>query len=398
MSGTRAGARSFATPRAAAPGPDGRSVNVLHIQKVAGLAGSEKHLLTLLPRLGEHGVRPEMLVLADSDDRPEPFVERMQAGGVPTRVIPMHGDADPLLAFRVRAEVRRGRYHLVHTHLLHADLYGRLGARLAGVRVVSSYHCDDPLHLIPGVRQMDAVSARACSRIICISGAVRDFVHREIGVPERLLTVVRYGMDPEPAGPGRDALRAELGIAPGDPVVGIVGRLHDQKGHVYLFQAFRRVLAAHPRALLVVAGDGPEREALDRLAGELGIAERTRFLGFRADAPALMHAFDVVAVPSLYEGFGLVLLEAMAAARPLVASSVSAIPEIVVEGETGLLAPPRDPHALAAALTALLDDPARAARMGAAGRARLLTEFTVERMVEATARVYRSVADPLRAN
>lgn len=366
-------------------------MNVLHIQKVAGLAGSEKHLLTLLPGLAGRGIRPEMLVLADGEDRPEPFVEAMRAAGVPTRVVSMRGDADPLLPFRVRSEVRRGRYDLVHTHLLHADLYGRVGARMAGVPVVSSYHCDDPFHLIRGVRQMDALSARACSRIICISGAVKDFVHREIGVPGRLLTIVRYGMEPGPAGPGREAMRAELGIAPNEPVIGIVGRLNEQKGHVYLFEAFRRVLASHPRALLLVAGDGPLREELERLAGELGITERTRFLGFRSDAPFLVHAFDVAAVPSLYEGFGLVLLEAMAAGRPLVASEVSAIPEIVLDGETGLLAPPRDAEALAAALDALLSDPERAARMGAAGRARLLSEFTVGRMVDATADVYRSV-------
>src|SRR5262245_34870872 len=140
--------RRWDTPKMSLKDP----LKVLHIQKVAGIAGSENHLLTLLPRLREYGYAPTMLVLADRNDRPGPFVECMRATGVPIKVRPIMGDLDLLLLPRLVRFMRQGGYDLVHTHLLHADLYGRLAARMAGVSLVSTYHCDDPLHLIPGVR------------------------------------------------------------------------------------------------------------------------------------------------------------------------------------------------------------------------------------------------------
>lgn len=371
-------------------------MRVLHVQKVAGMAGSENHLLTLLPRLAQRGIQPTMLVLADGRDRPEPFIEAMRARGVAAERFRMRGDADPLLLARLARYIARERFPLVHTHLLHGDLYGRVAARMAGARVVTSYHCDDPFHLIPGVRQMDRITALACDRVICISHAVRDFVANRIGVPERLLTVVHYGMEAGGNGGPPAAVRASLGLPADTPLVGIVGRLTEQKGHADLLEAFGRVAAAHPRVRLVVAGDGELRGALEERARVLGIADRTHFLGFRADAPALMKEFDVVAVPSLFEGFGLVLLEAMLAGRPVVATAVSAIPEIVVDGETGLLVPPRDPAALAGALLRLIEDPAAARRLGERGRARLEACFTVEKMVSGVAAVYRQVAPPPR--
>jgi glycosyltransferase involved in cell wall biosynthesis len=366
-------------------------MKVLHVQKVAKVAGSENHLLTLLPELAAHGVEPAMLVLEDGDCRPEEFIGRMRDAGVRTERLPIRHDADPGLVPRLARFIRRGGYDAVHTHLLHADLYGRVAGRLAGVKVLSSYHCDDPHHLIPGVRQMDAVTARACHRIICISAAVRDFVRDRIGVPGRLLTVVHYGLEPGDHAPPAVTLRAELGIPADAPVVGMVGRLTEQKGHVYLLDAFARLRARHPDAWLVLVGNGELRAPLERQAAELGIAERVRFTGYRTDGAALMRQMDVVTAPSIFEGFGLVLLEGMAAGRPIVASRVSAIPEIVADGETGTLVPPRDPAALANAIGALLADPARADALGAAGRARLAERFTVEKMVRETAGVYRSV-------
>ena len=369
-------------------------MKILHIQKVAKVAGSENHLLTLLPPLRAHGVVPHMLVLEDGDCRPDEFVERMEGAGVRTARLPIRHDVDPGLVPRLARFIRRGGYDAVHTHLLHADLYGRLAGRLTGVKVLSSYHCDDPEHLIPGVRQMDAVTARACHRIICISAAVRDYVRDRIGVPARLLTVVHYGLEPGDGAPPAVPLRAQLGIPADAPVVGMVGRLTEQKGHVYLLDAFARLRARHPGAWLVLVGDGELRAPLEKQAAELGIADRVRFTGYRADGAALMREMDVVVAPSIWEGFGLVLLEGMAAARPIVASRVSAIPEIVLDGETGTLVPPRDPAALADAIGALLADPARAASYGAAGRARLAACFTVEKMVRETAGVYRSLTAP----
>jgi len=170
-----------------------------------------------------------------------------------------------------------------------------------------------------------------------------------------------------------------------------VGRLTEQKGHTYLLDAFAQVMRVLPAARLLVIGDGELRPTLERRATRLGLHGSVIFTGRREDVPRLMMALDVLALPSLWEGFGLVLLEAMAAGKPIVASRVSAIPEIVADGETGLLVPPRDVKALAQALLALLHDPQRATEMGRRGRLRLEQEFTVERMVSQTEAAYEKV-------
>jgi glycosyltransferase involved in cell wall biosynthesis len=364
---------------------------ILHIQKVAGIAGSENHLLTLLPQLKDYGYETAMLVLADRHDRPSCFIERMQAAGVPTRVLRMAGDFDPLVVPRLVRLIRRGGYDLVHTHLLHADIYGRLAARIAGSKIVSTYHCDDPFHLIRGVKLADRITASMCSQIICISEAVFRFVKENLKISSTPLNVIHYGFKlPDPTEISTD-LRFNLGITKDCLIIGVVARLTGQKGHIYLFQALQILSEFRPPIHLVVVGDGELKDNLMTLATQLGIRTRVHFLGFRTDVASLIHAFDIFVLPSLYEGFGLVLLEAMAASKPIVATGVSAIPEIVLDGETGLLVPPRDAESLAQAIMKLVIDPNLASSLGHAGYKRLKEQFTVEKMVKDTVDVYRKI-------
>jgi glycosyltransferase involved in cell wall biosynthesis len=171
----------------------------------------------------------------------------------------------------------------------------------------------------------------------------------------------------------------------------VFGRLVQQTGVDVLLAAFPRVQARHPTARLLIVGDGPLRATLEAQAAALGLGEAVIFTGWRDDARALMPACDAVGVPSRWEGFGLVTLEAMGCTRPVIASRVSALPEIVQDGETGLLVPPDDPPALAEAITKLLDDPDRAAALGRAGYERLQQHFSVEAMAQATLDVYTAV-------
>src|SRR5205085_5387397 len=207
--------------------------------------------------------------------------------------------------------------------------------------------------------------------IIAISDHIARFtVSRGVRHPARVRRVY-HGIEP----PVTQALeregqriRSELGIAADDFVVGNVGRLSLQKGQRHLIAAMPMLLERVPRAHAVIAGRGDLEEYLRDLSLEFGVADRVHVLGPRRDVPALMHAIDVFVMPSIWEGFGLVLLEAMAAGRPIVASRVATIPEVVADGETGLLVPAGDPLALAEALAALADEPMLAARFGAAGR------------------------------
>jgi glycosyltransferase involved in cell wall biosynthesis len=205
---------------------------------------------------------------------------------------------------------------------------------------------------------------------------------------------VYYGIDPDAVRAGKGAravLAAELGIDPAGPLVGSVCRLIEVKGIDYALRAFWHIAEMIPDAHYIIAGDGPLRRELERAARGFGLEDRVHFLGWRDDAHGVIAALDVLLAPSLQEGFGLVLLEAMALRVPIIASRVSAIPEVVADGETGLLVEPRDSEGLASALSTLIGNPALAREMGEKGRARLEAQFTAARMIEETRAAYESM-------
>ena len=194
------------------------------------------------------------------------------------------------------------------------------------------------------------------------------------------------------SGTHRDAVRAELALGQDTPVVGVVGRLETQKGHVYLLEAWTEVIRARPDARLLVVGEGSLRGELARQARDAHIAESVIFTGFRSDVPRLLDTVDVLALPSLHEGMPLTVIEAAAAGRPVVATAVDGTPEVVRDGETGYLVPPADPAALAKALLAVLGDADAARRMGREAHRWARERFDIGAHVEATARVYREAA------
>lgn len=363
-----------------------------HVIKAKGIAGAEKHLLILLPALRSRGVDPCLLLLETPDNPQDALVEQMRAGGVDVRRIPIRGHADVGVIGRIGAALRETQPDIVHTHLIHADLYGGFAAKRLGLPVVVSAHNDSPQRRNPLVRPLMRRMWHAADRGIAISDAVARFIAAEEGAPAAKITTIHYGMTPQEVDlEARANLR--LGIAASEDalVVGMVSRLIAQKGVSYGLRAFARAADPFPNAQLVIIGDGELRADLEREAQALNLAHRAHFLGWQPDAARLMAGFDVFLMPSLWEGFGLTLLEAMAARLPVVASRVSAIPEIVIDGETGYLAPPRDVDSLVEHLSVLLSDSALRTKMGEAGFARLRDQFSVERMAARTVDVYKEV-------
>lgn len=368
---------------------------IIHLSKMTGVAGSERHLLTLLPGLRAHGLDVYLWILVEPGNPVQSFVDQASALDIPTRRLVIHRHLDPGLWRRLASAFRDARPDIVHTHLLHADLYGIPAARRARVPyVVSSQHNDDQFRRKLPMRWLHRWLWSQTDRGIAISEAIRQFVIRFGSAPPERLVTIHYGLDPStvPAPPdARAALRESLGL-PGDcPVVGSVCRLAGQKGLLYGLRGFARIAPRFPQAHYVIAGDGPLRPRLETEAHRLGLAERVHFLGWRDDARAIIAGLDVLLAPSLWEGFGLVFLEAMALCVPVIGACVSAIPEIVIDGETGWLVPPRDPDAIGAALHEAFTDPPAARMRGANGRRRLEERFSPEMMVERTLALYRSL-------
>ena len=349
-----------------------------------GVGGSERHLLTLLPALVDRGAEPVFVGLDDPTWDPEPFYHELC---VPCVRLRAPRDLDPRLLVSLRRTLRRLEPDVVHTHLVHADVYGAL---VAAAPVVSTKHNDDPFRTGP-FRYVERGLARRASRVIAITHALARFTVERVGVPAEKVEVIHYGMDEPPRAWGENPPAL---LPDGARVLLAVCRLAEQKGVDVAVRALAAVRLEHPQAVLVVLGDGPERAALERLATDLDVAEALFLPGRVGDVAAWLHRAELLVHPVRWEGFGLALLEAMLAGRPVVASAVSSAPEIVVDGETGLLVTLNDPSALAAAIARLLSDRVLAGRLGSAGLARARSEFTVERMARRTLAVYERALNP----
>jgi len=331
-----------------------------------------------------------MLVLAGPEDQPAPFVESMKTRGIDCEMISMRGDLDLFLVLRVLKFIRRHASQLVHTHLIHADLYGTLAARLAGIpTVVSTKHGYNPWRTHRLYAFLDRLAALLQDRIITISDALGRWLVEVEGLPQKKLSTVHYALD---VNHFRPSTAGNLPLEASQPVIGTVSRLIHQKGIHILLQAFAACARQHRTISLVVVGDGPERSNLEDLAEKLGLGHRVHFLGYRSDVDQIFPQMDIFALPTFGEGFGLVLLEAMACSKPVVATDVMSIPEIVQPGKTGFLVPAKDVSALAEALDTLIANPELRDRFGKVGFQRVKRDFTVERMVQKTAEVYQQAS------
>ena len=288
-----------------------------------------------------------------------------------------------------------GTYDVVHTHGSKAGVIGRLAARLRGLPAVVHTIHGFPVHdYMPRLERhlllgLERLAARCADRIVCVCHAnAAEALALDVARPEQLRVVVS-GVPSELVRSGRgDAVRAELGIPAGAPVVGTVTRLMEQKAPLDFVAAARRVTAAHPEVHVVMVGDGPLR---DRVAAAAAGIPRLHLLGYRTDVPDVLAMLDVVAFSSLWEGLGRALTEAVLAAKPVVATAVNGVPDLVVDGETGYLTTAGRPDELADRILNLLARPDRGAAMGLAGASRVAGRYDVQEMVAGLDQLYQEV-------
>lgn len=314
----------------------------------------------------------------------------------------MHG------LFMLARFLRRAGYTVVHTHTSKAGFVGRLAAKLAGVPVVLhtvhgfAFHEESSPFTIRLYAAMERLAAHAADCVVTVSEFHREWANRlGIGNVDKVVAIPN-GISAERVRPSRSraAMRAALDIDGHECVILSCGRLAPQKGLEYLLQAvplLRSRLTRPPKVLLV--GDGPARGGLETLAKNLGVLQEVRFLGFRSDIGDLLEAADLVVLPSLREGLSITLLEAMAARKPIVTTSIGSNLEVTQRGAAALLVPPKDARALAEAIVRLASTPTEADRLAEAAFARYTANYTEERMLNGYLDRYQQLLgrrEPLR--
>lgn len=315
---------------------------------------------------------------------------QLLAGSFEVAVVPNTRPLDLQWLSTVVRLVRERDIHLMHAHEFAMNTYSGLVSLATGVPVIATVHgknyYPDKLR-----RRLAYRFVARQATLVAVSEDIRQFLVKQVRVPASRVTTVpngidmaHYESDPE----ARQAERSRLGIADDEPLIGAVGNLYPVKGHRYLLEAVARVKSVAPRVRCVIAGRGELLGDLERQAVDLGIGSNVRFLGFYERIPALLQALDVFVHPSVSEGLPLAVLEAMASAKPLISTRVGGIPEVVADGENGLLASPGCSEDLARHLEALLTDPGLGQHLGEEGRETVRQRFSLGTMLEAYEKLY----------
>ena len=384
-------------------------LHVVHLIEALGPGGAERLLYTNLKNFDPERIRSTVITVYSNATH---WLEPITALGVPVVALNCTSVRDIPKGIRtLRRWLRTNQADVIHSHLWAANIIGRVAGRLTGTPVVSSVHNPDhePETWADGAevslnkrrlaKLLDRWTAHAGSdRLVAVSNYVKQSANRHLGISLDLIELVYNPIDTDLLQSAPTTSREELLRAcglPADSVILLnVARVSPQKGLLYALRALPKILAHYPSAHLVSVGattDPPWLEQLEREAQALGVTDHFHVLGGRRDVIDFLRACDVFIFPSLYEGLGIALIEAMAAGCACVASSAGPIPEVVSDGSDGILVPPGDSEAIAAAVCRLLDDESLRRRLGAAASKSALSRFQPQQSADALTRIYESV-------
>jgi glycosyltransferase involved in cell wall biosynthesis len=361
---------------------------IIHTESSMGWGGQELRILGEMQALRARGYDLGLIAQPGAE-----ILARAREAGFATHAVTMRGALDLWAAVRAARILRADGARLLVTHSSVDAWVGGWAARWLGLPIVRTRHLAIRIRQNPFARR---VYTWLADRIVTTGEDGRNILIEQAGVLPDRITVIPTGVDTERFHPERvDAhrVRQELGIQAGVSVIGVVAVLRTRKGHLTLLEALARSPLREPGVHLLVAGAGPIGQAVEERARGLGLTERVHFLGHREDVADILAACDVVVLPSIMgEGVPQVVLQAFALGRPVVASDVPGIRQVVQDGETGLLVPPEDPPALAQAIGRVLQDASIARRFGEAGRSLVLSCYSLEKMADALEAIYRPTA------
>ena len=368
----------------------GRSIRVLHVIDSFDLGGAQEAILQLAIRCDSDWITSEVAALHGRGI----YFQRFREAGIvchslsPSKFLPFYVPA------LIRLIVRR-RFDVVHCHLIASNLVAKPIAALLGVPVrINHDHSNDSYRGAGGVRMyLDRLANHLSTHVCAVSASTRDFLLRREKLPPSRVTLIYNGTDLSryrpPSADEKITARRAYGLNEAGIVVGGVGRLNYQKNFSLFLEVAARLRKRHPHIQYILAGDGPERNALEQQVDRLDLRERVRFAGLVRDMASFYPVFDILLMPSRFEGLPLTLLEAMAMEIPAVASAVDGVAEIVENERDGILVQPGNVGAFEEKLEALIAHPRKIGVLGRAAREKIVAHFSCERMTRAVEALYR---------
>lgn len=376
-------------------------IKILHIHTMPIISGSGINTYLSMRGMDRRLFDTELLCAPGG-----PLIDLVRNWGMKVRTLkalvqPLNPLKDLLALIHMTIFLKHNPYHIVHTHNSKAGFLGRLAAKLAGIPVIVhtvhgfAFHAQEPSWRQLLFRSLERLASRWCDKMIFISQPLIDWGLREGVAPEKKTIKIYSGIELDRFRPvpekEKERLRKKWGISRDDTVIGFVSKLWEGKGHLNLIEAFKRIKQEIENAKLVIVGEGYLYAQLVRRVERLGLKDSVLFTGFQSDVPDIIATFDVAVLPSHFEGMGRVLLEAMAMEKPVVASRVGGIPDLVEHGINGFLVAPGDVNGLAEALIKTLNDKGLAEKMGKAGRKMISEKFSADHMVGSIEELYRDL-------
>ena len=367
-----------------------KKLKIVHLVTSLEVGGAQHNMLLGLPRLDRNRYEHHIVSIMNRMQMRPQFLK----AGIGVHTLGLSHKTDLAVALRLRSLLKQLRPDILHTYLIHGNVLGRIVGRLIGVPVIIG-------------SELTIGQAGRLGRLVTkLTNPLTDAVEVNsetggkaivagLGVTSEKVEVVLPGLDLDAFGgtEGRAAIRAELGLKTSQHLVLYIGRLRRVKGVDYGIKAFAQALAKQPDMHLALAGEGEERQHLEHLTEELGISERVSFLGVRNDLANVLSAADSVLMPSLTEGFPRVAIEAMASSKPVIATRVGGTPEAIVDGQSGILVPPKDTGAMASAIARLVADPDLQARLGSSARQRTEQHYSAASYVAHLDEMYQRWAN-----